>query len=104
VHGLELRFAFDAAGVAVKFSGTVRGGEITGVLSTRTAVRTAKGRLHAVVEAGRLRLRPILMTTATTVLGLAPLALGIGVGAESGNCGRSLNLPELRPHRDRTRV
>jgi HAE1 family hydrophobic/amphiphilic exporter-1 len=36
----------------------------------------------AVVEAGRLRLRPILMTTSTTVLGLLPLALGIGQGAE----------------------
>ncbi len=36
----------------------------------------------AVVEAARLRLRPILMTTLTTVVGLLPLALGIGEGAE----------------------
>ncbi|HEX2223924.1 MAG TPA: efflux RND transporter permease subunit, partial [Thermoanaerobaculia bacterium] len=39
--------------------------------------------LHeAVTEGGRRRLRPILMTTAATVLGLVPLALGIGEGAE----------------------
>ncbi|MGH9456700.1 MAG: efflux RND transporter permease subunit, partial [Thermoanaerobaculia bacterium] len=36
----------------------------------------------AVIEAGRLRLRPIMMTTTTTALALLPLALGIGAGAE----------------------
>ncbi len=37
----------------------------------------------AIAEAGRRRLRPILMTTATTLLGLLPLALGIGEGADA---------------------
>jgi multidrug efflux pump subunit AcrB len=38
---------------------------------------------EAVVEAGRLRIRPILMTSLATVLGLAPMALGIGEGSEA---------------------
>ena len=39
-------------------------------------------RLDAIVEAGATRLRPILMTTLTTVCGMLPLALGIGEGSE----------------------
>lgn len=38
---------------------------------------------EAVVEAGRLRIRPILMTSLATVFGLAPMALGIGEGSEA---------------------
>ena len=38
---------------------------------------------EAVAEAGRRRLRPILMTTLTTIFGLLPLALGIGEGADA---------------------
>jgi HAE1 family hydrophobic/amphiphilic exporter-1 len=37
---------------------------------------------EAVITAGRRRLRPILMTTVTTVLGLTPMALGLGEGGE----------------------
>ncbi len=37
---------------------------------------------EAVVTAGKRRLRPILMTTSTTVLGLLPMSLGIGEGSE----------------------
>ncbi len=39
-------------------------------------------RREALVTAGKVRLRPILMTTGTTVLGLIPMALGLGDGAE----------------------
>ena len=39
-------------------------------------------KLEALRRAGHVRLRPILMTTATTVLGLLPMALGLGEGSE----------------------
>jgi len=37
---------------------------------------------EAILEAGRLRLRPILITKLTTILGLMPMAMGLGEGAE----------------------
>ncbi|MCU0985832.1 MAG: efflux RND transporter permease subunit, partial [Acetobacteraceae bacterium] len=39
--------------------------------------------MDAVIEASTLRLRPVLMTSAATVLGAVPLALAVGAGAES---------------------
>ncbi|HKK25146.1 MAG TPA: efflux RND transporter permease subunit, partial [Gracilimonas sp.] len=39
-------------------------------------------KLEAIKEGGKSRLRPILMTTMTTTLGLLPLAIGFGDGAE----------------------
>ncbi len=41
-----------------------------------------KDRIDAIMEAGTARLRPILMTSLTTALGLLPMALGFGEGSE----------------------
>ncbi|MBO7220667.1 MAG: efflux RND transporter permease subunit [Alistipes sp.] len=52
---------------------------------TRLLVGRGYSILDAVVAAGRSRMRPILMTTLTTVLGMVPMAIGTGVGAEMWN-------------------
>ncbi len=44
--------------------------------------RAGLGKTEALVQAAHVRMRPILMTTATTILGLVPMALGFGEGAE----------------------
>jgi CzcA family heavy metal efflux pump len=41
------------------------------------------GPLHAILRAGQTRLRPILMTAIATILGMAPMALGLGEGSEA---------------------
>ncbi|MBC8426164.1 efflux RND transporter permease subunit, partial [bacterium] len=45
-------------------------------------LRRRLGLYESVLQAGQERFRPIVMTTATTVLGLLPMALGLGEGAE----------------------
>jgi HAE1 family hydrophobic/amphiphilic exporter-1 len=49
---------------------------------TNTLRRRGLGKVEAILEAGRARLRPILMTATTTIVGLVPMALGLGDGAE----------------------
>ena len=44
--------------------------------------REGMGKNQALVAAGKARLRPILMTSATTILGLLPMAIGLGEGSE----------------------
>jgi multidrug efflux pump subunit AcrB len=39
-------------------------------------------RTDAILKAGPVRLRPIMMTTAATILGMVPIALGLGAGSE----------------------
>ena len=55
------------------------------LVHTTNQLRREKGMelRAAVLQAGSHRLRPILMTTMTTVLGLMPLALGLGEGGEA---------------------
>jgi HAE1 family hydrophobic/amphiphilic exporter-1 len=44
--------------------------------------RNGEDRTSAIMKAGPIRIRPIMMTALTTILGLVPMALGIGEGAE----------------------
>lgn len=49
---------------------------------TNVAVRSGVERTQALMDAGKIRMRPILMTTLAMIFGMIPLALGIGEGAE----------------------
>jgi len=49
---------------------------------TNQGVREGKTREQAILDAGQVRLRPILMTTAAMVFGMLPLALSLGSGSE----------------------
>ena len=67
----------------IMLGGIVVNNAILLVDQTGQLVRGGMHTRDALCEAGRRRLRPILMTTLTTILGLLPLALGIGEGADA---------------------
>jgi HAE1 family hydrophobic/amphiphilic exporter-1 len=48
----------------------------------KVATENGMARTEAILKAGHTRLRPILMTTAAMVMGMVPLALGLGEGSE----------------------
>ncbi len=63
--------------------GLVKKNAILLVDYTNTLRARGVGRREAILEAGPVRLRPILMTTFAMVFGMLPVALGVGEGAET---------------------
>ena len=66
----------------IMLAGIVVNNAIVLVDYINTLRRNGMEKTQAIIQAGEVRLRPIAMTTATTVLGLLPMALGLGEGAE----------------------
>ena len=66
----------------IMLAGIVVNNAIVLVDYINTLRRNGVEKMEAIIQAGTVRLRPILMTTMTTVLGLLPMALGLGEGAE----------------------
>jgi multidrug efflux pump subunit AcrB len=49
---------------------------------TNQAIRAGRPLREAILEAGQVRLRPILMTTLAMIFGMLPMAIGVGAGGE----------------------
>ena len=68
---------------AIMLVGIVTKNGIVMVDYTNLLVERGSRVFEAVVAAGRSRLRPVLMTSFTTILGMVPLAIGTGAGSET---------------------
>jgi len=66
----------------VMLAGIVVNDAIVKVDYTNQLRRSGLGVREAIMQASRVRLRPIIMTTVTTALGLFPMSLGLGKGSE----------------------
>jgi HAE1 family hydrophobic/amphiphilic exporter-1 len=67
---------------AVMLAGIVVNNAIVLIDAVNQRRRAGTPLVEALTDAGLARLRPILMTSATTIFGLTPMALGLGEGAE----------------------
>ena len=83
VHGMALG-VMALIGLMILMGIVVKNGIVL-IDYTRLCLERGMGVNESVVTASRQRLRPILMTTLTTVLGMIPMAIGTGEGAEMWN-------------------
>jgi len=67
---------------AILLAGIVVNNAIVLIDKINQLKQLGKEKTDAIIEAGKTRIRPILMTTLTTTLGLIPMATGFGEGAE----------------------
>jgi len=86
-----LVFALAITGTSISIVVLIGGVMLTGIVVNNAIVlidfinqrrREGLAKIDAIMDGARARLRPILMTTLTTVLALLPMALGLGEGAE----------------------
>ncbi len=82
IRALDLPLSMPVWLGLIMLAGIVVNNAIVLVEYVEQARARGAARDEAIVEAARLRLRPILMTTLTTVVGMLPLALGVGQGSE----------------------
>ena len=82
IHWLSLPISMPVWLGMIMLAGIVVNNAI--VLVEQIEIEREKGEeiIEAIVEGARLRLRPIMMTTLTTVMGMLPLAIGFGEGSE----------------------
>jgi len=66
----------------VMLSGIIVNNGIVFIDYTNQLIAAGKEQHEALVEAGRTRLRPIIMTALTTILGLSTMAIGVGMGSD----------------------
>jgi multidrug efflux pump subunit AcrB len=78
LHGRPLSF-FAMMG-SVGLTGIVVNDSVVLVHCINNLRKSGKGRRESLIEGGRARLRPVLMTTITTIGGLVSVAYGIGGG------------------------
>jgi len=67
---------------AILLAGVVVNNAIVLLDYVNTLMRRGKSLEEAIVHGGKTRLKPILMSVGTTVIGLIPMAMGLGAGAE----------------------
>ncbi|MFW2371490.1 MAG: efflux RND transporter permease subunit [Gammaproteobacteria bacterium] len=79
---LEQQLTMPAKIGIIMLAGIVVNNAIVLVEQIEILRETGVQKLEAIIEAARLRLRPILMTSLTTVMGMLPLAIGLGEGSE----------------------